>query len=413
MSRRISFPISSIINDYKRQELIEKNYGLSKSGDTTHKLHSVEYNSITRVAKISIESTTQYRTIDRYITRQYTKYPIYSEWKYKTKTIVKTIKLTNEELESLYKHEDNLISTFAEEIILRINEQEMMPSWLKKLQLYRKYSVDELKLDEQIGNIKKQVRRDIDDCNEVIRKAQSDLQATLTNIDECNKQIAAYEVKVFKIHSRKKSILLSIITFSIYAYWNSDKRAKKLLEKQRKLVDYSKQLDETRHKRESEICASKDQILLLERNAGAKVKEIQDRLITLQRDYENDIAKIQPLPTIHYESNGFFPLKHLSSIAYQKILGCYIIHNVENGKYYVGQSKDILKRLKQHFRGTQPNNIIFAEDYYSSHMEHKEDMFEVRIVPLQTKDELDPTEKELIEYYDAYQHGYNGTSGNG
>ena len=81
-------------------------------------------------------------------------------------------------------------------------------------------------------------------------------------------------------------------------------------------------------------------------------------------------------------------------------------------KYYVGQSKDVLKRLKQHFKGTVPHNIIFAEDYYSSTFGNKEDLFEVKIIPCDTKDELDKTEKNLIEKYDAWRSGYNGTSGN-
>ncbi len=106
------------------------------------------------------------------------------------------------------------------------------------------------------------------------------------------------------------------------------------------------------------------------------------------------------------------PLKALSGIEYKKIVGCYLIHNRENDRYYVGQSKDVMKRLKQHFRGTVPNNVIFAQDYYSSEYEHKEDLFEVKIVPCSTKDELDRKEREYIRQYDANGSGYNSTSGN-
>ena len=106
------------------------------------------------------------------------------------------------------------------------------------------------------------------------------------------------------------------------------------------------------------------------------------------------------------------PLKALSGIEYKKIVGCYLIHNRENDRYYVGQSKDVMKRLKQHFRGAVPNNVIFAQDYYSSEYEHKEDLFEVKIVPCSTKDELDWKEREYIRQYDANGSGYNSTSGN-
>ena len=121
---------------------------------------------------------------------------------------------------------------------------------------------------------------------------------------------------------------------------------------------------------------------------------------------------MKPLQDQYIIDDSFQPLKLLSGFEYKKIIGCYVIHNKEKDKYYVGQSKDILRRLKQHFRGTTPNNIIFAEDYYSSKQENKDDLFEVKIIECSTKDELDRKEKNLIEFYDSWNKGYNGTSGN-
>ena len=73
----------------------------------------------------------------------------------------------------------------------------------------------------------------------------------------------------------------------------------------------------------------------------------------------------------------------------------------------------MLKRVcKQHFDGTNVKNIIFAEDYYCSQLENKDNLFEVRIIRLNTKDEMDQKEKELIEEYDSFNNGYNGTNGN-
>ena len=59
-----------------------------------------------------------------------------------------------------------------------------------------------------------------------------------------------------------------------------------------------------------------------------------------------------------------------------------------------------------------PKNIIFAEDYYNSTYENKDDLFEFKIEEIETKDELDNREKELIFEYDAFNTGYNKTSGN-
>lgn len=42
----------------------------------------------------------------------------------------------------------------------------------------------------------------------------------------------------------------------------------------------------------------------------------------------------------------------------------------------------------------------------------RDNLFEVRIIRCQTKDELDRTEKQLIFDYEAFTKGYNGTNGN-
>lgn len=39
-------------------------------------------------------------------------------------------------------------------------------------------------------------------------------------------------------------------------------------------------------------------------------------------------------------------------------------------------------------------------------------MFEVEIIKLNKKDELDQKEQELIEEYNAFNSGYNSTNGN-
>ena len=56
--------------------------------------------------------------------------------------------------------------------------------------------------------------------------------------------------------------------------------------------------------------------------------------------------------------------------------------------------------------------MIFAEDYFKTAEKERDDLFEFMIIPCETKDELDKEEKDLIEEYEAFTKGYNGTSGN-
>ena len=131
-------------------------------------------------------------------------------------------------------------------------------------------------------------------------------------------------------------------------------------------------------------------------------------------DWEKYSSQIKLLPEqANINNNGkFIPLKELSSFEYRKIRGCYIIRNRELDKYYVGQSKDIIKRLKTHFIQTKPHNYIFYEDWFNSKFENKEDLFEFKIIENNTID-LDILEKNLIEKYDSKNRGYNLTKGNG
>lgn len=137
-------------------------------------------------------------------------------------------------------------------------------------------------------------------------------------------------------------------------------------------------------------------------------KEIEER----KTIYNEKLSKAKTLIDSAEPNGDFALLKYYNGLEYEKIIGIYIIHNRENDKYYVGQSKDVLKRLKQHFNGTVPRNIIFAEDYYHSHFENLEDLFEVQIIRCETKDELDALERELIYKYDSCNNGYNSTKGN-
>jgi hypothetical protein len=102
-------------------------------------------------------------------------------------------------------------------------------------------------------------------------------------------------------------------------------------------------------------------------------------------------------------------LKHSSNFSFSYLndkKGVYIIWNKTKDKHYVGQSKNMGKRLNQHFLNGEVRNVIFAKDWYSG------DCFYYKFYLCQTKDELDALEKRKIEEYDAFGKGYNGTGGN-
>ena len=88
------------------------------------------------------------------------------------------------------------------------------------------------------------------------------------------------------------------------------------------------------------------------------------------------------------------------------VVGVYIIHNETNGQYYVGQAKKLFFRINQHFTG-HGNGDVYADYKYG-------DDFSIKIIRLSDSgyDDIDKLEKDMIEKYNAYDIGYNKTSGN-
>ena len=92
----------------ENQRLIDSNRGNEKELAPTYKVEEVKFDINSRNTKITFIETKHYRTIERHVTQNYVKYPIYSNWKTKTKKFSKSIKLTNSELETLNLNNDSL-----------------------------------------------------------------------------------------------------------------------------------------------------------------------------------------------------------------------------------------------------------------------------------------------------------------
>lgn len=83
--------------------------------------------------------------------------------------------------------------------------------------------------------------------------------------------------------------------------------------------------------------------------------------------------------------------------------GIYILENSVNGKCYIGQSKDIERRIKQHFRNK--HLIGRALRKYGLHN------FMLTKYQIEAKASRDFFEIELIKRYDSINKGYNLTQG--
>ena len=385
----------------------------SKESLPFYELIDVKFNSISRIAKLTFYKTVKYRTIEKYITRNYVRYPVYSEWKSKHSEIKKTVRLNNSDLENLVYNEDGLIKKFALEIVYKLNNPELFPSWYLREYYKNELSAIVNTINNDTATVTKNLKYQISQLENKIAELTKTKIKIEKKAKKIDKKYNRINKKIEAIKDSGKNLFLCIISFGIYLYINSKYRKAKLLAKSEKLKVSIETFSNSLNEAIRSIKEVSDRIMDTNKKIEQQIKDSSKKISDYNEIYRNRIATIQPLNMdINHAGDDFIPLKSISAFNKEQIIGCYIIKNNENGKCYVGQSKDVLKRLRQHFKGTEPTNIIFAKDYFSSKFEKKEDLFSVKIIPCQTKDELDRTERMLIEEYGAREIGYNSTVGN-
>lgn len=108
----------------------------------------------------------------------------------------------------------------------------------------------------------------------------------------------------------------------------------------------------------------------------------------------------------NYTVQEFFDTCYIYPCKFSDLAGCYVLYNKTKRMYYVGQSKDIICRVKQHFTG-KGNGDVYADYKYG-------DLFEVGLLLLSDTryKGLNDLERDLIDVFGAYERGYNKTRGN-
>lgn len=140
----------------------------------------------------------------------------------------------------------------------------------------------------------------------------------------------------------------------------------------------------------------------------------KEEIAKLKSEKENFVRQLNNIvPQDIKTKNVFIPLTIFLTEKSDDFKGIYIIKNKINNKVYVGQSKNVLKRLRQHFdKDCRPKNVVFFEDYFKTDESQRQDLFDVLTIDCQTKDELDVLERKMILKYNSYEQGYNKTTGN-
>lgn len=100
-----------------------------------------------------------------------------------------------------------------------------------------------------------------------------------------------------------------------------------------------------------------------------------------------------------------------------KKVGIYKIRNIINDKVYIGQSTNISRRLKHHFKvaAINPNDLEYKTPLHEAIRKYGEQSFEVSILEECFKQDLDAREQFWISMYQSFppslNKGYNLTAG--
>lgn len=94
------------------------------------------------------------------------------------------------------------------------------------------------------------------------------------------------------------------------------------------------------------------------------------------------------------------------------MMGIYQIKNKINGKVYIGQSRDIDKRIKSHFKvAFELDNSAYSYPLMSSIRKYGSDNFEISILEECDESKLNEREIYWIDNKDSLRNGYNQTIG--
>lgn len=263
-------------------EAVKKNKGPNKM-DPEMSISFFKFDKTTRECKFECMKTQQYRTILRYVTRDYVKQPIYSEWKTKITKYKKHLVLSDENLEKLPFHYDDIIAKCASLIVGQIEDTTYWPSWYVKDSIANNIIDYKFEFNILLKIFKDKSKNWLDilkDFNDKLIANSTSNKYQLDNIElSINKQLK----KLNRIKQIQSSKILDIMTFGIYHGSFVKKKYEKILK-----FCNDKQTNRTKHLRVIEdIEIAKDINSKMINSIKSSIEKIED----LKNDYFTNLDK--------------------------------------------------------------------------------------------------------------------------
>lgn len=204
-------------------------------------------------------------------------------------------------------------------------------------------------------------------------------------------------------------------------------------EKQQEIANELSQYKETIDLRKQELTAEiekyenkQKEIIQRFKEDAAKREKAEFYRIQIKEEDKEDIAKLRQLaekmnnPTVIYKLiwENYYKVPFTQMVgrvvpAAQKGIGIYKITNTQNGKCYVGQTKqDFGTRWRSHVRRGVRAEPGTMNKLYGEMWKEGVENFTFEILTACKPEELNEKEKYFIKFYQADEWGYNSTKGN-
>lgn len=195
-----------------------------------------------------------------------------------------------------------------------------------------------------------------------------------------------------------------------------DSFQKTIKEKQEEFAELTAELADLQSKTNSAIEAAKRQ------------QEIEQKIdfyrIQISEDEKNEINAILSIKHLISNKRNLYMLiwssyysKRVNELAVRvlgnnAVCGIYRITNIKTQQSYIGQSKDIRERWREHVKASLGIDTPGANKLYTNTIKYGIENFTFELLEECLPIELDVKEKYWIEFYDTYNNGLNSNRGN-
>lgn len=292
---------------------------------------------------------------------------------------------------------------------------------LKALEAKRKkrISEEELAIKLELGNAIEEAAKKRRSIEESIKNLDMDLAAARKRRDD---QLQALAVELTtEVQNKSKEGALQLQ--SVMDYYDQQK-----INISEEFQNFSIEMKAKKAQLEKEVKAAeaKQQEIIEEYKRAEKIKEDKNfyRIVLSENDIE-DVKKLRKIADELHDPSILYKLiyKNYYERPFNEMVGrvvtgrgntgIYKITNLENGKVYIGQTKQAFKeRWRTHLKRGVKAEPGTSNKLYNAMWEEGAENFTFEVLAECDTDELNGKEKEYISFYHANTWGYNSTAGN-